>query len=103
MTATDTTDDGEEKPTDTETHLGSRLTRVGRVDDVFAAVSMPEQPIDGAPLDVTAYAFDDEPGQVQLTLGDGISVEIVLSPGRARELATALVDAATDAEAEVGQ
>jgi len=27
----------------------------------------------------------------------------VLSPGRARELATALVDAATDAEAEVGQ
>ena len=101
--ATEDSSPTDEKGTDSKTHLGSRLTRVGRVEDVFAGVKMPERPIDAAPLDVTAYAFDDEPGQVQLTLGDGISVEIVLSPGRARELATALVDAATDAEAEVGQ
>lgn len=86
--------------TDEKVHLGARRRRVGSVDDAYAAVDLLDPAAKEAPLDVTAYAFDDEEGQVELTIGEEVSVEIVLAPERARQLAETIATAAADAEEE---
>lgn len=86
--------------TDEETHLGARRRRVGSVDDAYAAVDLRGPAAEEATLEVTAYAFDDAEGEVELTIGEEVSVSIVLAPDRARQLAETIAAAAADAETE---
>jgi len=85
----------------TDDRLGSRRTPSGSVDDAFAAVDIPMPAAEHGSIDVAGYAYNDEPGEVELRIGDRLTVEIVLDADRARELAATLTDAADDAEAEL--
>jgi hypothetical protein len=80
--------------------LGVRRTQLDGVDGATLTVETPEFHGDGR-IGVAAYAYDDEPGDVELTLGTDVRIDLTLSPTAARQLADRLADAAAEADAEV--
>lgn len=80
------------------TSLGGRHTSHGGVSNVFAHVEVPDPIAEDGTISVCAFAYDDEPGEVQLTLRRGVDLTLSLGPTTARELGETLLDAANDAE-----
>lgn len=101
MRANDDTPAGEKNGsgTDEETPDATR-TPTGVVEDVYAAVDLPEYRAPSS-IDVAGYAYDDEEGSVELLIGGPASTTLVLSPGEARTLADAIASAADEAEVEL--
>jgi len=102
MTATDTNGDGPEKRIVRQSdNLGSRHSRLDGVHGAAVAVDTPEVFTEES-IAVSGFAYDDEQGQVQLTLGSDISIGVWLDPADARALAEQLALAADEAEADIG-
>ena len=97
MTTPDTTD-GEPKSTDLASYTGATRERTGRAEDVFAAVDVPNPVTEAGTISVAGYAYDDAPGQIELSIGDGVTVNVVLAPGEARALVDAVKGAIMAAE-----
>ena len=64
--------------TDDSGELGAIGTPTGTIDDVYAAVDVPERSRDDARLSVKGYAYDDEAGTVVVGVGNGVSATVVL-------------------------
>lgn len=86
---------------DTNADPGAIGTPTGTIDDVFAAVDVPDRSRDDAHLSVKAYAYDDEPGTVVVGVGNGVSATVVLEVEAARALADAIATAAEEADRDV--
>ena len=82
--------------------LGVRRTQLDGVDGAALSVETPELHADEE-IAVAAYAYDDEPGGVELTLGTDVRIDLTLSPTAARQLADRLADAAAEASADVDE
>jgi hypothetical protein len=87
--------------TDDSGELGAIGTPTGTIDDVYAAVDVPERSRDDARLSVKGYAYDDEAGTVVVGVGNGVSATVVLEVDEARALADAIATAAEAADREV--
>jgi hypothetical protein len=85
--------------TDKETPDATR-TPTGGLEDVYAAVELPEYRTPSS-IDVAGYAYDDEEGSVELLIGGPASTTLVLSPAEAQALADAIATAAEEADREV--
>lgn len=82
--------------------LGVRRTQLDAVDG--AAVTVETPPSHAAEqIDVSAYAYDDEPGDVELEIGSDIRIGVTLSPAAARQLSERLVAAADEADTEIDE
>ena len=102
MTATEhNTDDTEKSVVRRSDNLGSRHSRLEGVDGAALSVDTPEI-FSEASIGVSGFAYDDEDGEVQLTLGSDISIGVWLDVSDARALAEQLALAADEADAEVG-
>jgi len=102
MRANDTTPSEEKKGTVTDpSGLGAVQEATGRVGDVFARAEVPDPVTDDAEITVQGYAYDDADGQVQLSVGGGVSLSVVVGSDEARALADAIATAADEAEREV--
>lgn len=102
MRANKDTPSEEKKGTVTdESGLGAVQEATGRVGGVFARAEVPDPVADDAELTVQGYAYDDRDGQVQLSVGGGVSLSVVVSSDEARELADAIATAADEADREV--
>jgi hypothetical protein len=52
-------------------------------------------------VSVSGYAYDDEPGEVQLSIGGGVQVGVWIDSDGARELAEQLRIAADEADEQI--
>jgi hypothetical protein len=80
--------------------LGVRRTALDPVDGATLIVETPEFHADEE-IGVAAYAYDDEVGDIELTLGTDVRTHLTLSPTAARQLADRLLVAADEAAADV--
>ena len=102
MTATDTNGDRPEKRIVRQSdNLGSRHSRLDGVDGAALSVDTPEI-FSEESIGVSGFAYDDEDGEVQLSLGSDISIGVWLDVSDARALAEQLALAADEADAEIG-
>jgi len=102
MRANNDTPAGEKKRTVTDpSGLGAVQEATGRVGDVFARAEVADPVTDDAEITVQGYAYDDSPGQVQLSVSGGVSLSVVVGSDEARELADAIATAAAEADREV--
>jgi len=86
--------------TESPRSLGVRRTQLDGVDGATLTVETPEHHGDEE-ISVAAYAYDDEPGDVELILGTDVRIDLTLSPTAARQLADRLAAAADEADADV--
>jgi phage tail sheath gpL-like len=102
MEANNDTPAGEKKRTVTdESGLGAVQEATGQVGGVFARAEVADPVTDDAEITVQGCAYDDRDGQVQLSVGGGVSLSVVVSSDEARELADAIATAAEEADREV--
>ena len=87
---------------DTPRALGVRRTQLDGVGGATLTVETPDVHGDEQ-ISVTAYAYDDEVGVVELELGTDVRVGVALPPTAARQLADRLAAAADEAEADVDE
>ena len=80
--------------------LGVRRTQLDGVGGATLTVETPEFHGDER-IAVAAYAYDDEPGEIELIFGTDVRIDLTLSPTAARQLADRLAAAADEAEADV--
>ena len=102
MTATEPSNDERKEHIETD-DTGARRVRTGHAEDVFAAVDVPNPIMEDGTISVAGYAYDDQEGQVELSIGGGVSVNVVLSPDEGRALADAIAGAVLEAEREVDE
>ena len=107
MTATDTNTDDAEKITERRADdYGSRISRLRGVDAATMSVQMPNH-YAAESVSVSGYAYDDEPGEVQLIIGgggvDAVEVGVWIDTDDARALAEQISLAADEADAEIGE
>ena len=95
------TDDTEKRVVRPSDNLGSRHSRLDGVDGAALSVDTPEI-FSEESIGVSGFAYDDEDGEVQLTLGSDISIGVWLDVSDARALAEQLALAADEAGAEIG-
>jgi len=95
------TDNTEKRVVRQSDNLGSRHSRLDGVDGAALSVDTPEI-FSEESIAVSGFAYDDEQGSVQLTLGSDISIGVWLDPADARALAEQLALAADEAEADIG-
>jgi len=95
------TDDTEKRVVRQSDNLGSRHSRLDGVDGAALSVDTPEI-FSEESIGVSGYAYDDEDGEVELTLGSDISIGVWLDVSDARALAEQLALAADEADAEIG-
>ena len=96
------TDETEKRVVRQSDNLGSRHSRLDGVDGAALSVGTPEIFAEES-IGVSGFAYDDEQGEVQLTLGSDISIGVWLDPADARALAEQLEVAADEADAEIGE
>ena len=95
------TDDAEKGIVRRSDTLGSRHSRLDGVDGAALSVRTPEI-FSEESIGVSGFAYDDEDGEVQLTVGSDVSIGVWLDPEDARTLAEQLALAADEADAEIG-
>mgnify|MGYP000255788404 CR=1 FL=1 len=102
MTAIDTNTDETDKIIDRRADdYGSRRSRLPGVDAATMSVEVPEH-YAAEKVSVSGYAYDDQPGEVELSIGGGVQVGVWIDSDGARELAEQLRIAADEADAEIG-
>ena len=79
---------------------GSRRSRLPGVDGATMSVDVPEH-FAAERVAVSGYAYDDQPGEVELTITGGVGVGVWIDSDGARELAEQLRLAADEADAEI--
>ena len=95
------TDEAEKRVDRKSDTLGSRHSRLDGVDGAALSVDTPEI-FSEESIGVSGFAYDDEEGEVQVTLGSDISIGVWLDVSDARALAEQLALAADEADAEIG-
>jgi hypothetical protein len=99
MDARDSTDESRQDSIDTNQHLGTSVERTGSVAATLATVERPVSVEEGATVDVTGYAYDDDAGRVEVRVRvDDETVGLALAPDEASALADRLATAAAAAE-----
>ena len=102
MTATDTNTDETDKIIDRRADdYGSRRSQLPGVDAATMSVELPDH-YAAEHVAVSGYAYDDEPGEVQLSIGGGVQVGVWIDSDGARELAEQLRIAADEADEQIG-
>lgn len=100
---TKTTDTEPDDRVDVDTKTGDRggtRAAVSSGSSFFGAIHLPEIIGDQSHLHVDGYAYDDEPGEVECSIGiGGGSVILTFSPERARRFARELETAVEEVEA----
>jgi len=81
--------------------LGSRQVGFEQVRGASTAVEIPPEAYEDDTISVKAFAFDDEPGQVELYLGQEVQIAVTLEADGARRLAERLAAAAREADRDV--
>jgi hypothetical protein len=98
MDGRDSTDESRQDSIDTNQHLGTSVERTGSVAATLATVERPELVEDGATVDVTGYAYDDEAGTVEVRVDVGReTIHLTFGPDEATALADHLALAAIHA------
>ena len=101
MSSKPTDDDDAQKRTVTENEtIGSRHVSLAGVGGAGISVRTPEL-FEDETIAVSAYAYDDEGGQVTLRFGSEVAVGVTLDASDARELAEQIDAAADEAEADL--
>jgi len=85
-----------------EGSAGGRGAYVKQGAPVFGALELPPEHSEETTVSVSGYAYDDEPGDVEITATiNGATVYLTLAPDRAREFAEEIQVAAREADHDV--